>query len=252
MLKTSKKWRIPTRWCPYCGADVEVVVLLERGDELTHCTLCNRAIAPDVKPGERREPPAAGASRTGDDLSADDWERLLSDVPSKKTDLPAELESAFVEAPAAGAAKARGAEVGFLETVVVADDSTTIRAEIEEVFRSRGFARDVICFENGRELIQGYVQIKEAGGDIGLVVLDLEMPVMNGLVAAQTLRQVEKQKKYDPAMILFFSGRRRDPKLDAALQKFRPSMYIGKGDADQRTLRSRLSRIVDLLREELK
>ncbi len=248
-MAISRKRGIPTKWCPYCGAQVTVIVMLEKGDEITNCTQCSRTIPADTKDGERREPPENMAKpASGGDLTADDWDRLLSDGSARK-DISEELEEAFIEADPSAAAKAH--EVGFLETVLVADDSPAIRAHIEEIFLDRGFARDVVCFENGREAIQGYVQIKEAGGNIGLVVLDLEMPVMNGIVAASTLRQIEKQKGYDPAMILFFSSRKRDERLDAGLQKLQPAMYINKGDVDQTALRGRIARIVDLLRQEL-
>jgi len=249
---TTRKRRIPTKWCPYCAADVEVIVMLEKGDEITHCTLCNRAIPPDTQAGERRAPPAAvkpAALQADSELTADDWDRLLSDDRGKQGSISSELENAFVEPEPAELAQEH--ERGFLDTVLVADDSPTIRAHIEDIFRDRGFAREVICFENGREAIQGYVQIKEAGGQIGLLVLDLEMPVMNGLLAASTIRQIEKQRKYEPVTILFFSGRKRDERLDTALQRMKPAMYINKGDTDQKALRGRLTRIVDLLRQEL-
>lgn len=251
MMRPGKR-RIPTKWCPYCAVPVEVIVMLEKGDEISHCTQCSRIIPSDVKEGERREPPVQPqmkAAGGGGDMTAEDWDRLLSDAGSTRKEIPEELEEAFVEAEPEAVAKAH--EVGFLDTVIVADDSPTIRAHIEDIFRDRGFARDVICFENGREMLQGYVQIKNAGGNIGLVVLDLEMPVMNGIVAASTLRQIEKQRGYEPATILFFSSRKRDQRLDAGLQKLKPAMYINKGDMDQSALRGRLARIVDLLRNEL-
>jgi CheY-like chemotaxis protein len=68
------------------------------------------------------------------------------------------------------------------KTVLIVEDDSTIRKKIFSAFMSNGFA---VCGEadNGREGIEVAKEIKP-----DLIVLDLSMPVMNGLEAAPQLK----------------------------------------------------------------
>jgi DNA-binding NarL/FixJ family response regulator len=68
--------------------------------------------------------------------------------------------------------------------VLIVDDNPAVRRVVSQVFRSDGFA---VCGEadNGRQAIE---LAKQATPD--LIVLDLSMPVMNGLQAAPKLRKI--------------------------------------------------------------
>jgi DNA-binding NarL/FixJ family response regulator len=68
--------------------------------------------------------------------------------------------------------------------VLIVDDNPAVRRVVSQVFRSDGFA---VCGEadNGRQAIE---LAKQAIPD--LIVLDLSMPVMNGLQAAPKLRKI--------------------------------------------------------------
>lgn len=73
---------------------------------------------------------------------------------------------------------------GVGKTVLVVDDSEFLRKAIEKAFLSDGFTT---CVEaaNGQEGIEA---AKECNPD--LIILDLSMPVMNGLEAAPILRSM--------------------------------------------------------------
>lgn len=73
---------------------------------------------------------------------------------------------------------------GVGKTVLVVDDHAIIRKMLADAFLSDGFK---ICGEadNGKEGIEVAVQIKP-----DLIILDLSMPVMNGLQAATELRRL--------------------------------------------------------------
>src|ERR1700688_962785 len=73
---------------------------------------------------------------------------------------------------------------GTGKTVLVADDNAPIRKALAYAFLSDGFKR---CEEadNGKECIELARQFKP-----DLIVLDLSMPVMNGLEAATELRKL--------------------------------------------------------------
>lgn len=69
-------------------------------------------------------------------------------------------------------------------TVLIVDDSAAIRRELCEEFIRNGFAFCVEA-ENGREAIE-----RARARQPDLIILDLSMPVMNGLEAAPRLREI--------------------------------------------------------------
>ena len=73
---------------------------------------------------------------------------------------------------------------GVGKTVLVVDDSAVIRQMLAAAFLSDGFKT---CgeAENGKEAIGVAEQIKP-----DVIILDLSMPVMNGLEAASELRKI--------------------------------------------------------------
>jgi len=71
---------------------------------------------------------------------------------------------------------------GVGKTVLVVDDSEYLRRAIEQAFLSDGF-KTCVEAENGREAIEVAKTCKP-----DLIILDLSMPVMNGLEAAPILR----------------------------------------------------------------
>jgi CheY-like chemotaxis protein len=73
------------------------------------------------------------------------------------------------------------------KTVLLVDDSAVIRKALAAAFLSDGFETCVEA-ENGKEAIEVAKQSKP-----DLIVLDLSMPVMNGLQSAPELRKVVPQ-----------------------------------------------------------
>jgi CheY-like chemotaxis protein len=73
---------------------------------------------------------------------------------------------------------------GAGKTVLVVDDSAILRKAIEKAFLSDGF-KTCVEAQNGQE---GIEVAKECRPDV--IILDLSMPVMNGLEAAPILRSM--------------------------------------------------------------
>lgn len=71
--------------------------------------------------------------------------------------------------------------------VLVADDGETNRKLIGLVLRRAGAA--VVLVENGREACEAAVSAAEAGEPFDAVLLDMQMPVMDGYTAAGRLRE---------------------------------------------------------------
>jgi len=66
--------------------------------------------------------------------------------------------------------------------IIVADDYYTNRLLVSEILKSLG--HDFIIAENGRQALEAL----ENNNDIDLVLMDLEMPVMNGVEAMRYIR----------------------------------------------------------------
>lgn len=70
-------------------------------------------------------------------------------------------------------------------TVLIADDNAFVRTALFEIFEREPDFHVCAVVENGREAIDQACRLHP-----DLIVLDLSMPVMNGLEAARVLRQM--------------------------------------------------------------
>jgi len=70
-------------------------------------------------------------------------------------------------------------------TVLIADDNAFIRTALYEIFEREPDFHVCAVVENGREAIEEACRLRP-----DLIVLDLGMPVMDGLEAARVLRQM--------------------------------------------------------------
>jgi two-component system chemotaxis response regulator CheY len=75
---------------------------------------------------------------------------------------------------------------GKMQKVLVVDDSPTIRRHLGTILRDGGF--DVIEAGDGAE---GTARVNE-DPDIGMVILDVNMPNMNGLEMLQRIKQSDR------------------------------------------------------------
>jgi CheY-like chemotaxis protein len=73
---------------------------------------------------------------------------------------------------------------GLGKTVLVVDDNPTIRRMLSAAFLSDGF-KTCVEAENGQEGIDAAKRVRP-----DVIILDLSMPVMNGLEAAPELRHI--------------------------------------------------------------
>ena len=70
-------------------------------------------------------------------------------------------------------------------TVLIADDNAFVRTALFEIFEREPDLHVCAVVENGREAIEEACRLRP-----DLIVLDISMPVMNGLEAARVLRQM--------------------------------------------------------------
>ena len=84
--------------------------------------------------------------------------------------------------------------------ILIADDSRVIRQIVTECLKD--FGHDLVYAENGFECLQ-YV----AGHNVDLIMMDVEMPLLNGIEATQKIRELTKMDWFP---IIFLTTRDDD------------------------------------------
>ena len=140
-------------------------------------------------------------------------------------------------------------EIKALKRVVIAEDSDTLRNLMVQVFKTKGLAEEVYGARNGVEFVQTVNQHYQNRQAVSLAVLDIEMPMMSGVQAALSLREMEKQfalKKKTP--ILFFTSKKCDDRFKTILKQLEPSSYVNKGaSGDPQELVQRVYKVLRVL-----
>jgi two-component system, chemotaxis family, chemotaxis protein CheY len=93
--------------------------------------------------------------------------------------------------------------------LIVADDSRLIRGIIEKTAVSIGF--EVLHAANGKEALN---LLEDNGKDINLVLLDWNMPMMNGIDVLRNMRCDDRFKKIP---VLMVSTESEDDKIKEAI-----------------------------------
>ncbi|MEO0114665.1 MAG: response regulator [candidate division WOR-3 bacterium] len=66
--------------------------------------------------------------------------------------------------------------------ILIVDDEPGIRETLSAIFKEHGF--DVLVAENGKEAVQIFSE-----NDIDFVMMDIELPEMDGLTAYQVIKK---------------------------------------------------------------
>ena len=127
--------------------------------------------------------------------------------------------------------KASAKPIRTLRAVLMADDSPVLLRRVAELLEGKEISRTVITCKNGEEFVERSVSRLRAGLPISMAILDITMPILNGVNAAVTLRAIERgiggSSKKIP--ILFFTANKSDPSFRKVLSYCAPAHYINKG-----------------------
>lgn len=136
-------------------------------------------------------------------------------------------------------------EKGRIECILTADDSEVTRDLLKESMIRKKLARSVISTKDGQEFITSFTKRLTDNLPIDLAILDLEMPVMDGIAAARMMRAIESKHGKPKVPILFFSAHKCDENLKRQITLFSPAGYVNKGsDADPPKLLQRIDQLI--------
>lgn len=84
-----------------------------------------------------------------------------------------------------------------MKYIMVVDDSPTIRTSVEYTIKNEGHAIEQA--ENGADALEKIRGLHESGDEIALCIVDVNMPVMDGITFVKEFRTVDR---FTPILIL--------------------------------------------------
>lgn len=84
-----------------------------------------------------------------------------------------------------------------MKNILTVDDSPTVRTSVE--FALKGLGHAVLHAENGKEALDKYNELKSKGETVSLCLVDVNMPVMDGITFVKEFRQIDK---FTPVVML--------------------------------------------------
>jgi len=84
-----------------------------------------------------------------------------------------------------------------VKQILVIDDSPTIRTSVEFALKKLGYV--IKQAENGKKGLQAATEIRGKGEDIAMVIVDVNMPEMDGITFVTEFR---KDDKFTPVLVL--------------------------------------------------
>lgn len=191
-------------YCPACGVQVDADLSLEEGRNVLRCHNCNFIVHEETPKAAATPGRASSATETSGEGAGAMLHQLLGDGGT---------------AP----------RVKF-SSILIAEDSSTLRELLKVTLQKHRIGDEVQLTKNGEEFVEVAARQLFGGSLPDLVILDVEMPVMNGYCAAIVLRALERAAGIASRVpILFFSGRVCDETFKSALAYCQPARYLNKG-----------------------
>ncbi len=135
--------------------------------------------------------------------------------------------------------------------VLVADDSKYVRDIIINALNSSRVSANIIASENGLELTAAFSKLASEKAPADIAIIDLNMPIMDGVTAARTIRAIEARHSMPATPIIFFSAEKADDSLRTQMEILSPASYMNKGsDPDPESLAGRVEQLVGYLIEK--
>jgi len=140
-------------------------------------------------------------------------------------------------------------EVSVETYALIAEDSDFARKLLKELVSKSKLASEVIAVTNGLELITEITKLRKINAKISFAIIDLSMPVMDGLTAASIIRSLEEDEENVVKIpIVFFSAVKANEELRKQMELLSPAHYLNKGsDPDPRGLADRIHVLLNFI-----
>lgn len=123
-----------------------------------------------------------------------------------------------------------GTKIKTLQSVLAAEDSPALLRKVAEMLELKKIAHNVVQCKNGEEFVMQATSRLRAGLPVNLAILDVQMPILNGVNAAIALRAIERARNHKSRIpILFFTATKCDETFQQVLKYCAPARYINKG-----------------------
>lgn len=116
--------------------------------------------------------------------------------------------------------------------IIAVDDTDAHRSALQGLLERSGLADAVVALHDGAEFVSTVARRFAESLPVDLVILDVEMPAMDGFTAARFLRSLEHKLHRPPCPVIFFTARKADDNLRRQMAIFRPAWYCAKGVDD--------------------
>ena len=94
-------------------------------------------------------------------------------------------------------------ELDIIQRVLVVEDMP-YNQEINQRLLQKCNVREILIANNGQEALDIYKKMKQRYFD--LILMDIDMPVMDGKTATQQIRQLERENGWNPTSIVFLTA----------------------------------------------
>lgn len=237
------------KYCLCCGEQVPYSVVVRQGRRELNCVFCGFTLdvsnLDEPTPQVMSQQPAAPVLPP---VAAPDHTSISEPV------VPAVPESAPVSVAGPGKEPLAVSHLMSKEGyALVADDSRFTRKIIEALLKEKNYSSQVMAFENGLELLTAYSRLLTEKKLIDIAIIDLNMPVMDGLTAARMIRALESRNNAPVVPIVFFSAEKCGQDLKQQMENMEPANYVNKGsDPDPDKLALRIEFLLNYLSEKYK
>lgn len=121
---------------------------------------------------------------------------------------------------------------------------------LAQALRAR-FASEVAACPSGEALLTEYTRTLRGNTPPGVIILETNMPVMNGINTALCVRSLERGAHLKPVTpILFFTNRDLDDTFRKVIHFVAPAKYLPMGDIAEEPFSTKVAQVADLLAKE--
>jgi CheY-like chemotaxis protein len=129
--------------------------------------------------------------------------------------------------------------------IIIAEDTQLLRAKLKDTLVEWGLTAYAQPVSDGKELIEIVSRRIVENRPVDLIIMDLVMPVLDGMSAALALRAIEDGLRSPVRIpILYFTVKECDNRLRKLMEMTKPCKYLNKTSTNPDELSMRLGQVL--------